>query len=327
MSEVQGFENDTIETTEVGSTTEPNAGAGVETDSTNSSAPAPVTDTPADVADAVAYAASYKYKVDGAEKEFDDFIRPVIKDADTEKKIREMYEKAHGLDRIKQSYDKAKTGFNEYKGKYDNVTKSIGQLEGYLKGGDLDNFFGSIGLNHETLFKYVKSKLDEQELPQEHRQALEERSQLKRQQQLMHEQFEQSQAMIEQMNVKQRTFELDQALGQNSDVVSQIDSKLKSLPTPSSIKNEVIQYGLSQFHLTGQDIPVEDALNAVLAKYRPFLSQQAPSQALTPVQAITQQRGKTQTIPNVHGKSTSPMKKTITSIDDLNRIFNEKFGS
>src|SRR5688500_2643210 len=63
--------------------------------------PAPVAADTAQPA-APAYTPDFKVKIKGKEFEIDEMFRGLIKDADSEKKVKEFFEKAYGIDFVKQ---------------------------------------------------------------------------------------------------------------------------------------------------------------------------------------------------------------------------------
>jgi hypothetical protein len=67
------------------------------------------------------YTPNTKFKVMDKEHEFDAWLAPHIKDAETEKKAKELYEKAYGLDYVKPKYEASQKELEQYKTTYNSL--------------------------------------------------------------------------------------------------------------------------------------------------------------------------------------------------------------
>jgi hypothetical protein len=270
------------------------------------------------------YVPNYKFKAYDTEGEFDEFIRGVIKDKDTEEKVRTLYAKSHALDEMRGRYTKHQEDYKGVKEKYDTLSNNINHLGHYLKQGDLHNFFDGVGVTKDQVYKWALQQLQLEEMPTEQRQALQEQSELRKRTYMLEQQTQQAQSVIEQFQVQQRGHELDTALNsaESRDFATMFDTKVGK---PGAFRQAVIKQALGLEAATRRDVSVAEAIQETIAAWKPFLGAQQTSSAPMAQPAAPQSNGATQpkVIPNVSGRSTSPAAKKITSIEDLKRLSEE----
>lgn len=249
-----------------------------------------------------------KESKDPLEKEFDEFIRPAIKDEKSEKAIREIYEKAYGLDFVKPHYQETRQQYQAVKQEHEALTSELRDLGGAIAKGDLDSAFKTLNISDEALFKYVEAKLQYRQLPAEEKAKLEQQKALEMEHIRGRTELQQIQQNYQQTALQLRTMQLDMALGNQNirHVAEAIDSRLGK----GAFKQRVIQYGASVYAASGKDLSPDEAVAAVMKEYEPFLQGQQQASA-APVQK------KTPVIPNLAARSGTPTAKTITSIDQL----------
>ena len=302
-------------------------------EATDTSAPAqdsaPVTETPMQEAgdtsatptETPKYTPNYKFKYaskeshDPLEGEFDEFIRPAIKDAETEKQIRSLYEKARGLDFVHPHYKETRESFKTLKSEHDQITQELKELGGSIRDGNLDKTFSTLGISEDLLFKYVADKLEYKQLPPEEKQRMERERQIEEQKYAAENQVGTLQAQYNSTAVQLRGMQLEMGLG-NSEYSPMIEA-FDSRRGKGAFKNRVIKYGSDAFASTGKDLTVEEAIAGVIQEYEPFINQTAPQEP----QQFSQK--KPPVIPNISGRNTVPTSKSITSIDDIKKRYHE----
>lgn len=269
------------------------------------------------------YSPNFKFKANQKELEFDEFVRPAIKTAEVEKKIRELYEKAHGLDTIKPERDELKQKYNAINTEYSGVQKGIHKLNHYVQQKDYESFFSALNIPKADVMQYALLQLKLQEATPEQRQAYEQHRQATMQAEQLREENQMLQGTLEQQSVAQRTNELDGALQKSevSPVMQAFDSRVGRI---GAFRDEVIKRGKLYAH-QGQDITVDQAVTEVLN----LLGHQAPSaQQAAPAVAPPKAMGdaKKPVIPNFQGRGTSPAKKVVKSIDDLKNYAKQRIA-
>lgn len=282
---------------------------------------APVASDAPVVPAAPAYTPNFKYKAFGKEKELDPFWQAHIKDQDSEKKVKDVHTRAEAFDDLKTRHESTQTEFQQLVGEFTALDKDVKRVMKFRNDGDLDNFFNSLKIPQEQVFKWVEQKLNMQSLPPEQRQALESQAQERQQRYDLEQQKAELEQQYQTQAVQARTMQLDMTLSRPevTSVASAIDSKLGRL---GAFRDLVIEEAQRVYFSTGQDLSAEQATGLVLQKYGKFLesSEQAP-------QAIAQtpqpQVGGKPVIPAIQGKGTSPIKRAPKSVDDLRAIHRE----
>lgn len=269
------------------------------------------------------YTPNYKFKFRSPldpsrqeEREFDEWARPLIKDADTEKRFREIYEKACGLDYVKPNYMKMRENLDTLKKEHTEITQSLQRLGSFLHEGDYDSFFKTLEIPDEKIFQYVLDKLNYQQLPPEQRQAHDQASTLKQRAYELELQNQQLQQAYQQTQVQARTASLDSALDR-PDVKTVAEAFDARVGKPGAFRDEVILRGQLAWQTRGVDLTPEQAVKEVLALAGGSV---APAQSPQP-QAQAQQRPPV--IPNISGKGSSPARRAPRSIEDLKKLANE----
>lgn len=268
-----------------------------------------------------AYNPNYKYRVYDKELEFDEVVKPVIKDPDTEKKIRELFEKAGGLDVVKPKYQKIKEEFGGIKDKYTKLEKTWDVATRLAHNDDLEEFFKVWQIPEEKLYKHVYNKLAYEQLPKEQQDVIARNKELAERANMLEMQNQELASKFNQKEQEEAKYNLMTALNNTEDkqIIEMIDSKLGQ----GTFAKEVIAYGLLHEN-QGITLSAEDAVKAVAQRYKafsqPVMQQQLPVQQQAPVVQKP-------TIPNIAGDLSSPAKKIPRSIMDLQKLYNEQYGS
>lgn len=271
-----------------------------------------------------AYTPNYKFKVLDQEKEFDDWIRQAV-NKDNEAKIRELYEKAHGLDHVKsqreqerQTREKTEKEFNEF---YSGVQEIVG-----LKEKDLTRFFKEVNLPRHKVAQWLLEQAKLEELPEETKRVYSEREALRLREENLQRELEIAQAESVSQAVQARQRELQGVMA--SDEVKGIAEAFdKRVGKANAFMDAVIRHGKAEWEASGgkRDLTPAEAVKEVLSFYG--LSAQAASPAATPNEPATKKvvtAAKPTVLPNVGTGSSSPTgAKRPKSTDDLRALYKE----
>jgi len=286
---------------------------------------APVTEGIAQ--DSTEYAPNYKFKVMDEEKEIDEYLRPVIKDPETEKKIRELYEKAYGLDYVKPKYESTKKEYEALQQNWNMVSQDVQKVGTFLKNKDFSSFFNAFKLSDEDIFKYAMGRLEYYEMPQEKRAALD--AQAQRNQEyanlmMENQQFKQAQ-QAEENNRFLSSLETAVTAPHVLSISQAFDAKAGK---PGAFRDAVIAHGQAQFHVLGRDLEPHEAVESLVRTFG--LGSAAASQ--TPAQAAPASASapgeRPQSLPKVGGSGTSsPVKAKVKSLSDLRKLQENAFST
>jgi hypothetical protein len=267
----------------------------------------------APVVEAPKYSANYKFKVLDKEHEIDEFIRPIIKDADTEKKIKELYEKAYGLDSVKSDRQTLKTELAEYKEKMSQTDAALETLGQYVRQKDFDSFFEGLNIPKQDILQYALQLVQREQMSPEQKAQWEASRQAQQQARYYEVQNQQLMQSQQQFAVQQRTWELQQAIG-TPEVKVFADAYNQGMGNPEAFNDYVIQIGQA-YAARGHDIPAQQAVQEAIKHLRAINPSLGQSQTATQVV----QPSSKPVIPNIQGRGTSAVKSTVKSLDDLRK--------
>lgn len=258
--------------------------------------------------DPPAYTPSYSYKVLDEEREIPEWARGVITDPDREKEVKELFQRADGLQHVKTRRDELEQRVKEWQP----LVQSAQELYDLKKKKDYESFFEKTGLSDDDIFEYASRRLELRQNPdafrahEQHRQWQTQNEQLRIQQQT----FEQQQVELQ---AQRRAWELDMELSKPDIAVAVSDYDAR-VGQSGAFRNEVIKRGLS-YSALGQDITPNQAAREVLHMIG-WQGKQTPA----PTGVQTQPRQTPPTLPNIKGRGTSPAKVVPTSTDGLREL-------
>jgi hypothetical protein len=277
------------------------------------------------------YTPNLKFKVMDKELEIDPLFHALVKDAETEKKIREMHEKAFGLDSVKTDRQMLKqkidTHYAPLEQKFQETTRSLAVIDKMVEKGDYDNFFKVLEIPEQKILEWAVKKAQLMQLTPAEQAAYNQQVQDRNNLYLTEQQNVQYQEQLFQHQVQARTFELDQELSK-PEVLKVVEAFDSQAGTPGALKAEIIKRG--QFYAyQGVDKPVADVVKEILGFVGHVVPQAQPGAqqpgvgSAQPAGQSTQQAAPTvkpPVIPNVGGQGTSPAKKKVRSLDDLREL-------
>jgi len=264
------------------------------------------------------YTPKLKYKVLDQEKDFPDWAKGIVKNPELEKTIRDMLERAEGLDHVKTRRDSLETENKQMREHWAPVIQNVQAVGEMLKKKDYDSFFEAVGIPEIELFKYVNQRLQLREDPQARR-AYEQERQLKE----YEARTQSAESMVTEMAVQRRSWELDMEM-MKPEVSSAIQSFEQRVGRPGAFKTEVIRRGQA-YAAAGQDIPASQAVQEVLQLIG-WQGTQSPAPTAMQPQAAPQASEPKATLPNIRGKGTSPTKVIPKSVDELRKLAREFRG-
>lgn len=276
---------------------------------------------------APAYTPNFKFKAADKEYEFDEWLRPIVKNPEHEKKLRELYEKAYGLDHVKSERDKFRTDYKSINDQYSALNKGLDHLSSMIKNKDYHGFLNALKIPEQDILQYALSRVQYSQLPPEQRMALDQQYEEKQKLSYYEQANQELIAAYQNQMVQQRTSELDGYLGRPE--VAQIASAFDArIGRPGAFKDEVIKRGQYYASLPEpQDISVEQAVREIMSFVGPTpqpAQQQQASMGETMGQMSESPQAPVQNqkpvIPNIKGRGTSPAKKVVKSIDDIRKL-------
>lgn len=263
------------------------------------------------------YSPDFKYKVMGEEKEIDEWLRPAIKDKEVEKKVKELYEKAYGLDSIKPRHQELKAQYDELRLKSSGMDKALKSLGESIKEKDYDTVFSAMPIPKEDIISYALELVRREQNPE-----LKAQFESSRQAREKIRQYEAENARLmeshQELALKQRSFDLERTLDE-PEVKAIADVYNSGVGDANAFRQYVIQIG--QYHAAkGNDISVEQAVGEALKHLKAM--NVGIQQRQQPTSNVVQPSAKP-TIPSVTGRSASAVRPAFKSLDDVRRKLKE----
>ena len=267
------------------------------------------------------YSPNFKFKVLDKELEFDEFLRGAVKDPETEKKVRELYEKAHGLESVKTDRTTLRNELAQTKEKIGQTDAALETIGNFVRQGDFDSFFEALRIPKENILKYALELVQREQDPNK-RAQWEANRQAQQQTQYYQTQAQDLEQRQAQFSMQQKEFELSHVMTRPeiSGIVQAYDA---GMGQPGAFRQYVIRMGQA-LESGGHDVSTEQAVQEAvrhLQAVNPNLAvaptgQQAAGNVVQPNQKPV--------IPNIQGRGTSPVRSTYRSLDDLRKLAKER---
>lgn len=282
---------------------------------------------------------NYKVKVMDQEREIDPMFHGLIKDAQSEKKIREIFERAYGHEFLKPKYETMKGELDTYKPaiqEYQNLQQTIGGLSQMIAREDLGSFLEATQIPKQLVFKWVHQELQKMQMDPEQRQQMEQQNNLQREYYTQQSVLQQQQQMMQQMQTQYENFQVQARSGELNNhlsrpevrsIAEQFDQRVGQ---PGAFRNEVIRRGQLAWNTQQKDLSAEEAVTQVLTFAQALMGQ--PTQEMPDSEnhmvdartgATVPQPKRGATIPNITGRGSSPVRKAPRSIEELKKLASE----
>lgn len=255
------------------------------------------------------------------EHEIDDWARQYIKDQESEKKFKELYEKALGLPYAKQRAEKSQQTVQEVTEKWNTQQKRLGKILGYIEKKDFGSFIREMKIPEDLVLQHALERIQYQELTPEQRAQYDARTAERQRLYELEEQASSSSEYAKQVATQARTLEVNTFLSR-SDVQPAVQSFDNRVGKPGAFVEEVWNMGKYLALTTGMDLPVDQVVNEVIRRYGIAPNPAAMGQQGIPSANPGQKpQAKPPVIPNLSGShSASPAKKMPGSLDDLKKL-------
>lgn len=274
---------------------------------------------------------NYKFKVMDKEHEIAEHFRSIIKDPDTEKMVRELHEKAYGLDVVKPRFNDLREKHKTVEQEVKSYKENLGELREHYQRGDFDSFFQKLNIPQEKVFQWVLDKAQYNELPPEQRQVLDAKRSAEQRALALEKEKAQTQSKYEDALVQAKARDLQVAL--EKDDVRQFSEAFDEKYGNGKFLESVIERGeLAWYTSKGKiELTPEQAIHEVLSRYQGLVQPKTAQPAMIPVNGTNQSgqapaqapvASKAPTLPNIGGRQSSSVSKSKPkSIDDLKAIY------
>lgn len=269
------------------------------------------------------FAPNFKFKAANKEHEIPEFLRGVIKDEQSQKYVQQLFEKAYGIDTVKERFQSLRQEHQSLNQAYGSVMQTVQMGREAYQRGDLDTVFQTFRIPEEKVLQWAIKKVQLSQMPPDQRQVHESREQAERRAwELERQQASMSQEHLQSQSEQLMTM-LDMVLERPD--YSSLAQEFESRKGPGAFRNLAIQMGEYEYHQTGKVLsPMEAAQRA--ADLIGGVPQKQPQQAApaAPAPATPATAPQKIVMPNVGaGKPVTPAKPPMRSLDDLRRKHDE----
>lgn len=262
---------------------------------------------------------NFKFKVLDKEHEIEEMFRGLIKDAETEKKIKEMHEKAYGLEPVKQQRDQFREKARTTETRLNEINESLAEVGSFVKKDDFDSFFNALKIPEQKIFQWVLNKINYQQLPPEQRAIYDSQRQAQQQAYELERQNQQLAQQYQEQASQSKALELQMVM-QRPDVQSVAESFDARVGRPGAFQEEVVRRGQLAWYQNRKDLTAEEAVREVLALHGNPVGAAAPQAQAPQAQTPPAVAARPPVIPNVAGKTTSPVRQAVKSLADIRKI-------
>lgn len=263
------------------------------------------------------------------QKEHDvpEWLKKAIGDPDTEKQAIELLEKAYGLEPVKTSRMEIRKERDHFKTELGKRDSAIQDVRAAYQRGDIDLFLDKLAIPHERMLQWALDKVNFSQLPEDQQRHIRESQEAKRQAYDAEKRAEAGQHQVFEQHRQAKATLLQAGLAR-PDVSSFAQAYDAKVGKPGAFNEAVVAEGqLAWIQSDGkEDLTPDQAIERAMSKWKNFLvpasaatqapGVQAPGSAAQP--ATTQ--AKPPVIPNVQGRTSSPMKSKPRSVEDLKKL-------
>lgn len=269
----------------------------------------------------------FKVRVFGSEeqKEHDvpEWLKTTMKDEASEKQAIELLEKAHGLDTVKASRTAVARERDTFKTELSKIQSTISDVRQTYQRGDIEAFLEKLAIPQERMLQWALEKVNYSQLPPEQQKLHDDQRAAERRAWAA-----EAQSSTMEQQIQEQARQAKQVLLQSSLARPDVSTFAKSFDDqagkPGAFFEQVRATGeLAWIQSEGKiDLTPDQAVERVMKQWGSFVKPaQAPG---TPpanvVAAPNTPEKKPAVIPNLQGRTTSPMKSGPRSLDDLRKL-------
>lgn len=265
--------------------------------------------------EAPAWQPNFKYTVKGVEKEIDPMFRDIIKDAQSEEKVKRMFEQVDGVDLLKQKYGETESKYKDIETKWNEQTQKL-QYAAQLWEQDKDQFFEYMGMDPQDIYKWVAEKLRLEQAPESEKELYNSNKEarrlaMEREHQL---QFYQQKAAQEAMQAK--SFQLQQELTKAE--IAPVKNQYDNIYGAGAFETAVKQLGKVTWDTQGVDLSATEAVTQVAGYFKTLVEKLSPAAPAAANSSVS--KTEPPVIPTIKAGASSPANRAVRSLDDLKKL-------
>lgn len=275
------------------------------------------------------FAPEFKYRADGKDMEVPEYLRPLMKDKDSQEQIVKMLMKHDAFDTVSTRRDQFRTERDQERQEKQKYVGAIENMRQHVQRNDIDGFLKLCELPEETILKWATEKAKYYMGDESYRQQVD-------QQTRQRQDSWQKEALVSDTQTKYQELEVRQL--QTEFNYEMIKPEVSSFSTafdqmagkPGAFIEEVKNRGELAYLRERKTIAPGEVIQAIMKQYGNITQVAQQSQAAksnSPAsKVVVKTSSKVATIPTVKGSSASPTKEGFTSLDAIRKYRKEAYG-
>ena len=278
---------------------------------------------------APAYAPNFIFKAHGKDNELPEMFRGLIKDAESEKQVKEIFEKAYGMENMREKNLKASEQISYYEKELVpplmKQHEMLQEITGFIQKKDFDSVFELAGIDARDLQEWMYKKLSINDLPPDQQAIYNQNRELQKQQY----EYEKKVRSYEQQNETASQEQHRQQLNSLSESLNfelsqpQIQSVVKNFDQErgqGAFQTKVIKYAAFVSQTEGRELSPKEAVQEFLKEFP-----QTNTLSSKPNAGSGYSKDKP-ILPNPEAKPLSPVGQKPNSIKDLKELARSKYA-
>lgn len=271
----------------------------------------------------------FKYRSDGKDMEVPEYLRPFIKDKDTQEKVIKMLEKYDAFDTVSSRRDQFRMERDAERQEKQRFVGAVENLRQTVQRGDIDGFLKMVELPEEAILKWATEKAKYYMGDENYRQQVDQQMRQRQESWSKEAQVNDYQAKYQDLEVRQLQTEFNYEM-MKPEVSSFSASFDKMAGKPGAFIEEIKNRGELAYLRERKTIPPGEVIQGIMRQFSTITqAAQQPSLPATTTAAnkvIVKAGTKAPTIPTVKGSSASPTQEGFTSLDKIRSYRKEKYG-
>lgn len=276
-----------------------------------------------EVTQSPAYAPDFKFKASGKDHEIPAHFRTLVKDKKTEDEIKDIFSRAYGHEETKTRSESYRQQLSQVQPELQAFKKYAQSLQQDFGRGDFEGFFKKLNVPEEKVLQWVLDKINYNQLTPEQKADVDSRREAQQQAHLAQDQFSQATQRELSLATQVKEMQLGTSLGR-PDVENMVKTFDSRVGKPGAFRDAIIAHGEAIWLRSKRDLSPDQVIEDFVKIYgnpAAFAQSQANPSGSPTLQSP--QNPPVKVIPNIAGKSTSPLKSKPKSIEDLYKLRDE----
>lgn len=271
----------------------------------------------------------FKYRADGKDMEVPEYLRPFIKDKETQEKVVKMLEKHDAFDTVSTRRDQFRMELDTERQDKQRYIGAIDNMRQTVIRGDIDGFLKLTDIPEEMMLKWATEKAKYYMGDENYRQHIDQQTRQRQDSWQKETQVNDYQAKYQELEVRQLQSEFNYEM-MKPEVSSFSTSFDKLACKPGAFIEEVKNRGELAYLRERKTISPGEVIQGMMKQFGSItqVAQQPRAAAANPAasKVIVKTASKVATIPTVKGSSASPAKEEFTSLDAIRKYRKETYG-